>query len=111
MDNKKNSKSDPQVRVEEARARFMEAVSRVSDNLTKENTLVISLIVGVAVGLLLYSLRWILSKVTRMGLFYYILQQLWKIVWKNIQKEFEKDQPTGEKPNDSPHNKNPSSKE
>ncbi|QSR88408.1 hypothetical protein IT6_08510 [Methylacidiphilum caldifontis] len=110
MDNKKNSKSNPKVRLDEARARFIESVKRVSDNLSKENTLLISLIVGIAVGLLLYSLRWFLSKVTRMGFFYYILQQVWKMVWKNIQKEFTKDQSTEGKAKDSADIENPPSK-
>ncbi|WP_048810275.1 hypothetical protein [Candidatus Methylacidiphilum infernorum] len=113
MDNKKNSKSDPQVKLEEARARFKESLKRVGDNLSKENTLILSLVAGIAIGLLLYSLRWIFSKLARMGFFYYLLKQVGKWVWKNIQKEFKRDQPVKDwsSKKDYPGNKNPPPKE
>jgi uncharacterized protein YacL len=86
MDNTKNSSQDFKLRLEEAQARFLESLKRVSKNLPNENLLWISLIIGIIIGLLLYSLRWILSKMIRIGFFYYILHQLWNIIIKDSQE-------------------------
>ncbi|CAI9085017.1 hypothetical protein A7K93_11000 [Candidatus Methylacidiphilum fumarolicum] len=111
MDDKKNSKQNVEVRRNEARIRFLDSLQRVSDNLSKENTLFISLLIGIVTGLVLYSLRWMLSKVTRVGLFYYIFQQVWKIVWKYIQKQpFKSESPEEKKTTEDTSRNNPFSK-
>ncbi|KIE58807.1 hypothetical protein A946_05190 [Methylacidiphilum kamchatkense Kam1] len=111
MDDKRNSKQNVKIRRNEARIRFLDSLQKVSDNLSKENTLFISLFIGIVTGLVLYSLRWMLSKATRVGLFYYILQQVWKIVWKNIQKQpFKSESPEEKKTTESASTNNPFSK-